>query len=214
VTARTYDSGLAGPIRTLVRNAVVAKLAPLGVAHSGFLEAIVPIGFEVRGHDDHSIDLLWNELNGKIPAVGVAALGMAFHASGAPDRSRAELAVEVYVVSSHRRGVTEGRTSSDAAAADLTQDPGIDVTLELIWQLLFNADLGIGARANPMKLTREVEIIADNDRTIWAQHWECLVTRDVNKNRDVTQLLTQMVSTLSQSRLDPDPVPLIVESDS
>lgn len=195
---RTYDSGLTAPIRTMVRNAVVTMLAPLKIGQTGgFLEAVIPIGFSVDRADDHSIDLLWQELRGRSPAIAVATVEMRFEPGGAPDRSRGRLSVDLYALSSHRRSVTEGRTDSDAAAiADLTADPGIDVTLELAWQLLFNADLQIGSRANPMTLLRETEIICDDEKTIWQQQWECIVTRDVNKNRDITQLLKNFHTTL------------------
>lgn len=212
--SRTYDSGLAGPVRTVVRDAVVSMLAPLGVGAGGFIEAIVPIGFSVDKSNDLGIDLLWQELRGKAPAIAVAALDMVFEPAGAPDRSRGTLIVDVYFLSSHRRGVTEGRIEGDTtAAADLTADPGIDVALELAWQLLFNADLGLGSRVNPMKLRRESEVIADDDKTIWQQTWECIVTRDVNKNRDITQLLTQFMTTLKPVGDEPAALNLVVESD-
>ena len=69
----TYDSGLPSPMRTLVRNAVIAKLAPLTRAGGGWLEAVIPIGFSIKGpHDELGIDLLWQELGGRTPALAVA----------------------------------------------------------------------------------------------------------------------------------------------
>jgi hypothetical protein len=64
----TYDSGLPSPIRTLIRNAVIAKLHPLTRAGGGWLEAVIPIGFLIKGpHDELGIDLLWQELGGRAP---------------------------------------------------------------------------------------------------------------------------------------------------
>jgi hypothetical protein len=212
--SRTYDSGLAAPIRTLVRDNVVRLLAPLGVPAGGFLEAIIPIGFDVDRTDEAAIDLLWQELRGKAPAIAVAVLGGVYEPAGAPTRWRETLTIDVYVLSSHRRGTTEGRIEGDnIAAADLAADPGIDVCLELAWQLLCNADLGIGPHAPPLVPHRQDPLVAEDDKTIWRQTYSCKVTRDVNPNRNVTQLITKLMTTLKPVSDEPTTLHMVEESD-
>jgi hypothetical protein len=118
------------------------------------------------------IDLLWEELGGRTPAIAVAVLDEDFESAGAHDRSRGTLDVELYFVSSHRRELTEGRTVMDAgAAASNARDPGFDAALELAWQFLFAADLGLGTQVQPLKLRREHLVIANNELSLWRQHW-------------------------------------------
>jgi hypothetical protein len=145
----TYDSGLPTPTRTLVRNALIAKLQPLTRAGGGWLEAVIPIGFSIKGpHDELGIDLLWQELGGRTPAIAVATTSLKPDDGGAPDTSRGHLTFELYLVSSHRRGLTDGRTAGDAAAAaSSAADPGLDAALELAWMYLLGIDLGIGPRS-------------------------------------------------------------------
>jgi hypothetical protein len=113
-----YDSGLSSPMRTLIRNAVIAKLQPLTRAGGGWLEAVIPIGFSIKGpHDELCIDLLWQELGGRTPAIAVATTSLKPDDGGAPDTSRGHLTFELYLVSSHRCGLTDGRTAGDIAAA-------------------------------------------------------------------------------------------------
>src|SRR4051812_8238719 len=111
-----FDSGLRSPMRTLVRIAVIAKLQPLTRAGGGWLEAVIPIGFS-GPHDELGIDLLWQELGGRAPAIAVATPSLKPDDGGAPDTSRGQLTFELSLVSSHRRGLTNGRTAGDVAAA-------------------------------------------------------------------------------------------------
>lgn len=192
----TFDSTLTGPIRTLIRNAVIARLAPLQ-APIGYLEATIPLGFQVRDHQEDTLDLLYAELGGRTPAIAVAILDQDGESAGAIYRGRGTYDVELYVVSSHRRGLTEGRTMADAAAAaSNTRDPGIDTTLELVWMLLEQQDLGLGTQVQVPRFKREHLIIASDELTVWRQHYAVIATRDVNPNRDLTQMVVEFVSTL------------------
>jgi hypothetical protein len=192
----TFDSGLGAPIRTLVRNAVLNLLSGL-VAPAGFFEALIPIGFYIEGpNDDHGIDLLMNELRGKANGVAVACGEMALSPAGGPERSRGEIDIEIYVYSTHRTGMTIGRTSGDAAAgASVAADQGLDAATELVWQALFNTPLGIGKHVQTPIQRRERQIIANNEMTIWHQQWQVTVTRDVNHQRAVVQKVVDAKTT-------------------
>jgi len=217
--SHVFDSGLADSQRTLIANAMIAKLAPLkilalGGSTAGFLEQVLTIPFTIDGkHDEYGIDLMWQELAGKSPAVAIAPAGMTLTQAGGPGRSRGELAIDVYVISTHGRDVTEGRATSDAiAAADDSADPGIFATLELVWALLFDLDLGVGSHVQQLKLHSEDELITDEEKTIWVQKWKVTVTRDANMYRGMIQKLTELHTTMRQSGLDPDPIPVIEDT--
>jgi hypothetical protein len=210
----TYDSGLPSPMRTLVRNAVIAKLQPLTRAGGGWLEAVIPIGFSIKGpHDELGIDLLWSELGGRAPAIAVATTSLKPDDGGAPDTSRGHLTFELYLVSSHRRGLTDGRTPGDAAAAaSNAADPGLDAALELAWMYLLGVDLGIGPQVADPRFVEEDEIVADNDKTIWQQTWRVWLTRDVDQLRASLQKLTGLRTTLSPGGDEPVARHLVVDS--
>lgn len=214
-----YDNGLASPIRTLLRDAIVAKLQPLKKP-VGFLEAVIPIGFYIHGPtDDLGIDLLEDELRGRAPAIAIALGDGKDEPAGDIDRSLSTVDIELYFVTDHKRGLTHGRVVGDvsAAAAD-TNDPGLDAMLELAWQLLFKSDLGIGTapkrRVQPLWRVGEGQLIADKDKTIWHQHWATKLTYDVNLQRATTQKLIGMTATLQPSAGDqPSSLNLVVSTD-
>ena len=133
-----YDSKLPTPQRTRISDAFITKLAPLGVANGGYLEAIIPIGFGIKDrNDDLGVDLPWQELNGRTPAIAVYVGKLTGIDGGSAERSHGPQQVELYIVSSHRRGLTEGRTEGDAAAAQSNaNDPGLNATLELARNLI------------------------------------------------------------------------------
>lgn len=209
-----YDSGLPSPIRTLVRNAVIVRLAPLTVAGGGWLK-VIPIGFTVKGpHDELGIDLLWNELNGRTPAIAVACTKCVDDEAGAADRTTGTQQIDLYFVSSHRRGLTEGRTSGDAAAAaSNATDPGLDAALELAWMFLLDVDLGLGTGVRGLRRREEDELIADNEKTIWYQTWQVWISRDVNKLRASVLALTQLHTTLKPVGDEPAPRHIVVDTD-
>jgi len=191
-----FDSKLPKPVRTLIENAIIAKLARYTVPSGGWLEALISIGFSIKGpNDDLGIDNLWQELNGRTPAVAVTTTKLSGSDGGAQGLSDGHLTVELYFVSSHRRGLTDGRTASDIAS-DISDanDPGLHAALELVWMQLLGADLGIGPQVADLRFLEEDEIISDNEKTIWQQTWRVRVDRDVNLLRDSVQKLTGLAA--------------------
>lgn len=216
-----FDSGMADAQRTLIAQAITTKLQPLllstlGGAANGFLEAISTIAFTIDGkHDDYGIGLLESQLQGKSPAVVISPGSMVLTQAGGPGKSRGDLAIDIYIVSAHGRDVTDGRATGDAAAAiSDAADPGIFAIVELVWALLFDCDLGIGSHVQQLKLHREDELITDDQLSIWKQEWRVSVTRDANMYRGITQLLLGINTTVAQSGLDPDPVPVLANTDT
>jgi hypothetical protein len=82
--------------------------------------------------------------------------------------------------------------------------------LEAAWQLLLNLDLG--KRATPLVRLAENHLISDEQQTVWRQHWQTMITLDVNLNRNVTQLLQLMVTTLKPTGDEPDALHMVEDS--
>lgn len=216
-----FDSGLPKPIRTLVRNAVLAKLAPLAKP-TGFLEALVPLGYDIAGpHDDHNIDMLVEELHGRSPAIAVALCDCHDSPAGAPGFSKGALVVELYFVSSHLRDMTDGRVAGDpVAAASDAADPGLEVIMQLAWQLLFNAPMVLDdtkvdskQRAQPLIRVSETPIGSMKDFTLWKQKYTTQITLDVNLYRDVIQQLLSAHTTLIPTGDEPESLHMAEDTD-
>lgn len=207
-----FDSGLQLPIRTHVRRAILSQLGQLATPIA-FVEAIEPIGFPVEGpHDELGIDLLWSVARNRSPAIFVWVGDIADEAAGAPNRTRGKLDIDLFFLSTHRNDLVDGRSEADVAAtASERADPGLDTMLELAWQLLANFE--IGQRASPLLRIAEKHLISDLERTIWRQQWRTLVTMTVNPNRDITDLLQQLNTTLHPVGDEPDELNITEETD-
>lgn len=218
--SHVFDSGLSDAQRSLIAAAITTKLRPLllstlGGAANGFLELIATVGFTIDGkHDDYGLDLLMEQISAKAPSIAISPGAMVLAQAGGPGKSRGDLTIDLYFVSTHNRDLTEGRITSDAATAIAdTADPGIFATVELAWALLFDVDLGVD-HVQQLKLHREEELISDAQKTIWKQEWRVSVTRDANMYRGLVQQLLGINTTLVQTGLDPDPIPVFVNTDT
>lgn len=188
-----YDTGLAKPQRTLIRDAVVARLAALK-RPTMYLEAVAMIPARVTGRgDDAGIAEILDVLNGRAPAL-VVALGRAEYAPGGMPASRAMKTIEIaiYAVSNHSRGVVDGRLANDAAAATVTRDPGIETMLEHAEQMLLGKPLGLSDGIQEIRPVSEDELATAKDLTIWEALYSIRVERRINHNRLITEILTEI----------------------
>lgn len=225
--AHAYDTGLALPQRTLLRRGAVDLLEGLLVANGGYLRAVLPWGGVVRGYTDEvGINLIQALLNGRAPAM-VVGLGDGVGSDGSLGGFRFAKALElvVYHYSNHARSVTSGRTEIDVtAAASNSADPGLDVMMEHAEELLIGQRVGGAEVVNPVnerarstvsikqiRWSREEELATDPTLTLWRQVFTVTVTRDINKFRDVSQLLESIHTIVRPSDVptpDPmDPIP-------
>lgn len=193
----SYDSRLPSPMRTLIRDAFVAKLRPLSIAGGGWAH-VLPVGFSIKSPtDDDGIADLIDELNGREPAICVSTGKLTAQDTNAPEHTIGQLTVELYFYSGHRRGLTDGRIVGDAAAAASNRnDPGLDAALELAWMYLLGVNLGLGTGIKDPRFVEEDEIINDPEKVIWYQTWRVALSRDVNQLRDSVQKLTGITTTL------------------
>lgn len=190
---QTYDTGFALPLRTLIRRAVMQRLAVLRRSTGMYLQGVVALPARLNDDED-SLKVLDDAREGAAPVMAVA-LGRGdyrTHASGlGHTNTRKAVEIFVYVVSTHRRGNVEGRLENDAAAVDVTKDPGIDTMLEHAEQVLIGADLGISG-VEEIRGGDENEIFSGDDMSIWELTLSVHVDRDINRDRVITQLLTEI----------------------
>ena len=186
--AQQFDTGLAQAQRTVLRNAVMNKLAPLLKVNAGYLAAIRPIARMYKGGgDEDGLALIQRALQGQAPAILVALGKRVPKAAGMPasELGLGEVDLGVYVISTHSRDMESGRLASDVVStADLTADPGIEVMLEHVEQLLEAQDLGVDTIYEPY-LTGEDEVHTGADFTIWEQTYRVQVDRDINPSRAI-----------------------------
>lgn len=211
--SHTFDSGLTDAMRTLLANKIVEKLTPLlapglGGAADGFIEvlAIIPFGIDSK-HDVHELDLLWEMVGNRSPAVAIFPGTLRPRHHGGIGNSHGDLNVELYFVSTHRRNLVEGRLTMDAiATADDTADPGIFATVELVWARLQDLQLGLGTKFGPLVIETEGQLSTDMERTIWKQEWRVQQQRDANMYRGLSQKFLEARTSLRQSAPSDEPI--------
>ncbi len=206
-----YDTGLMAPQRTLIRAAIASRLAPLLKANGGFLARIAAMPRPLRSRDEDEIGLLVNQLSGVTPAVLIALGRLPLQSTNTDGREwSGELEIVLYAVSSSARSFVDGRLASDGvAAADPTADPGIEAMLEQIRQLLLGQDLGVNTTSE-FRGHAEDELYTFSDITIWEQHYTMQLEIEINPNRAITEIATEV---LVDNDLDgADPVNPLVET--
>jgi hypothetical protein len=193
---RTFDTGLQLPQRTTIRRGAIALLSGLLRANGGYLGCVVPFGAVVRSHTDieglgNGLDALEKATLGRTPAVAVA-LGerMSKPAGIGAHGHQSELELLVYFVNDNKRDAVDGRHEIDpvAAASDIA-DPGLDVMMEHVEELLVGQKCGVGATIKHVRPDREDELLSRPELTVWLQTYKLTLTRSIDKYRTVEQLL-------------------------
>ena len=198
--AHDFDTGLPLPIRSLVRAAVIARLAPLLRANGGYLQAVVPFARVIAGGDDtDGHDHAYQMLNGRAPAALVALGSKSYDATSATNAGlwQADLALQVVVFSNNARGLVDRLTLDPVGTADDQADPGIDVMLEHVAELLIGCDLGIGAKVATPRPVSEEHLATSEELSIWSINFAISVTADVALLRDVSRRIALIASTLT-----------------
>lgn len=202
-----FDTGLDAPQRTLIRRAIIQKLAPLlrSANPPRYLLGIKMLPRVLRGESDaEGKEMLIAAFNNVAPAVGVA-LGRKRHKSSGTDgvESRGELEIAVYAVSAHSRDIVIGRLESDTVAeGNLESDPGIEVMLEHIEERLLGQSLGLDT-VSELRPTEEDEVLTLKEFSVWELKFTCEVERIINPQRDVTQLLLSIENQVKPDGITP-----------
>lgn len=205
--AHEFDTGLTGAQRTLVRNAIVSRLSGLLKANGGYLHAIKKMPRRYRGEGDESgADMIERTFQGREPSVGVALARMTFEPADLEAHVQlGELEVAVYVFGGNQRDPAhvDGRLAIDVGgvASDLA-DPGIDIMLEHVQQLLLGQELGING-VQEMRIVEEDELVTAEPGSVWEQIYRVKLERAIDPNRDAADLITSLEG---RHRLDGIPV--------
>lgn len=199
--AHSFDTGLSRAQRTLVRSGAVTLLAGLKLP-GGYLRAVIPWGGVVRGFtDDMGIDLLWEALRGRAPAIAIALGDKAMSQAGMGGFNLVgELELLAYVLSMHPRDTELGRHEPDATSlASNTADPGLDTILEHVEELLIGQRAGASATIKQIRYTREDELRTEGGYTLWVQRYTVTVGRTINPNRGISEILRELRATVRTS---------------
>lgn len=202
-----FDTGLPKPQRTLIREGIAARLQPLLKELGGYLGAIVELPAMMRdSRNDDDREMIFRAFNGRSPSIGIALGRRRTEASGTlATEARGTIEVGIYIASQHSRDHVKGRLAADIVAtgdaeatpmlvANLSADPGIEVMLEHVEQLLLGHSLededgDALATIGELRATDEDEAGTADDLTVWEQKYEIAVERVINPARNVTQLL-------------------------
>lgn len=200
--AHSFDTHLASAQRTLIRAGAVSLLSGLLVANGGYLQAVIPYGGIVRGYTDEiGLELLKEAFQGRAPAIAIALGDCSLSPAGIGGYNfTGELELVAYHYSNHPRNVELGRLEPDVAAlASDTADPGLDIVMEHTMELLIGQRCGASASIKQIRPSREEELRTENGFSLWAQRFDITVTRNINKNRTITQLITEFRSNVRTS---------------
>lgn len=206
-----FDGGLSLPYRTMVRNAVIARLEPLLRANEGFLATIVKLPGRLQRLDDEGSAKLFMQVLGRAPAIGVACgdrTGQSNSHTG--KRALTFLDVHIYFLNNSGRSLM-ARIESDVVSAgdgdelepNAAADPGLDVAMQCAEELLTGEQLERAPVAPPaapapnagtgvirhLEFKREEEIVTSNQVTVWEQTYTVGVSRSIDRTRGVLRLL-------------------------
>lgn len=205
--AHQFDTGLQRAQRTTIRNGAVTLLSGLLRSNGGYLQAVIPWGGLVRGYTDQvGIDMLMVALNGRAPGIAVGLGDRTIKPGGVGGFAfKASVQLVVYFYSSHARDITDGRMAIDVAAlAADTADPGLELIMEQIEELLVGQYPGTNSTVKQVVPYLEEELRTEPNETLWAQHYSVVVDRVINPYRTLTQLLTDFRTKVRTS--DPEMV--------
>lgn len=215
--AHTFDTELARPQRTLIVQGAVGLLAGLK-RPTGYLRAVIEWGGVIRSYaDDEGIDELWQALQGSAPGVAVVLGDRTSRPAGMGGfKSQSELELLIYFLNANPRSLAVGRQSSDAGALAVdTADPGLHVMFEHVEELLVGQRCGNTATIKQIHLTREQEVRTRNGYSLWLQSYALTLDRQINEYRTVTQMLTDLRTTIrvSDSGLtDPNDPKIVIDN--
>lgn len=190
--AHAYDTGLLTSQRQAIRDALLAKLAPLVKTPLGglYVRSLKVIPGQLSGGSEEGLAEIAHHTQGELPAVLIALGGKKNVSIGSDDLEvMGTFEVKVYAASSHQKDDVVGRLYTDAiAVASNRADPGIFTMLEHIEELLVGQELDVPG-VGPMLETDDRELATFADLTVWEQTYEVTATKTINPNRGLTQLL-------------------------
>lgn len=209
--AHTFDTGLQLAQRTVLRRAAVTLLSGLLRANGGYLNTVIAWGGVVRGYTDRDgIDLLYSALQGRAPAVAIGLGDRVPKAGGIGGVAwKGHIELIAYYCSTNQRdpALVDGRLEPDvvAAASDVA-DPGLDVIMEHVEELLVGQYPSTSKSIKQIAPGVEEELYTNEEVSLYRQTFHVQIDRVINPYRNVTQLLESVSALLRTSGAqDADP---------
>lgn len=195
-----FDTRMLKAQRTLIRDAIVAQVAPLLKTSSsgeGYLGAVLPFGAVISGaSDDLHLGMLWDLLQGKAPAVAIALGNKNYTAAGDQYRFKGPLDVHVYLVVNSLRSHVARQAGDVVSTVDSKADPGADTILEQLEQQLIGVNLGLGDSIKELRPVAEEFVISDGALALWEARYQLVVGRTIDhQHRRPAQQLDEIVTT-------------------
>ncbi len=187
-----FDTGLARPQRTLIRQHLAAALAPLLKANGGYLSgSIWSLPQPLRSQED--CEYLYKAILGYTPAIAIALGGKSLERIGLDATEiRGKIEIAVYVVCANARGLVLGRLEQDVGAgSDPTADPGGETILEHVAQLISGQELNL-AGTNELQAEGEEPLYTFDEYSVWSQTYYAYVDNDANPDRDISAVVTSV----------------------
>jgi len=201
--AHAFDSGFARPQRRLIREAIVAQLRTdlqvstlPGSTGELYVTAVVELAAPFVDGDGDLMQHLHDAVAGRSPVIAVALGDRSFRATNTDDRYwRGTLEVHVYVLSKHARGLLERLRGGDPASlASNAADPGLETAMEHVFERLAGFTPS-SSHASELRPVRESFPYVADDFSIAELVFECDAQTDVNPNRGLTQIATEVLHT-------------------
>lgn len=167
------------PLRSQLRAAIIARLSQLTRTNGMYLNAVKVVPSQIKVAED--LANIFDQ--DTVPPAIVVALGdKSYKAAGIQNPARrwsSDLEIAIYVMSGHARAMDAGRLATDNAARLTNRaDPGIDVMLEHVEELLIGWAPGI-VGCNHLRPENETEVFSDKAASIWELTFTCTIEREV-----------------------------------
>lgn len=209
--AHAFDSGLARPQRTLVRDAVIAGLDELRRASGGYLAEVVPLAVPLVFTDGEEAWHFLDVVRGRSPVAGVALGSRDFsaHGTGASEW-HGELEVLVYLASAAKRSHLARVAGDVVSDASDQAEPGLEVIAAHVFERLAGRyfDSSTGGILRPQ---RERIAYFGADYTVIEQVYQLQLVTDVNPARDLVQVLETIRAAHTDTAADPYELPAVTE---
>jgi len=212
-----FDSGLHRPQRSVIRHALVERLAstptgngrPMLKANGGYLAKIGVLPRPLKGDSDDELGFVWIALQGATPSLCVALGRMDLTPIDGNESYLGELEIAIYALSKNLRAFVDGRLSPDVVAGgDAAADPGIETMLEHVREVLCGQELDV-IGVHEIRPKYEDEVVTDGDGSLWEQRFSVLVETSVNPQRANSDLVTSIEAQHELDGLDASGQPLV-----
>lgn len=188
-----FDTGLHRAQRTEIRQALIERITgALGKVEGGYLRAVVSIPRPLKNDSAEEIGLIYDRVQGQQPCVAIALGRKEYQADGMDIPAvnfRGYIDLAIYAISGNLRERVDGRLATDVSgAADVTADPGVDIILEHLEEVLLGQELDLKT-VYELRPVSEDELATFADVAIWEQRYLIGVDRSIDPDRDNEDVL-------------------------